>query len=323
MKILMTAILLLLTPFVFAQENLDFLGQIQSLEATDYSSGGDEERTSLIKTNYLKIHNFTYNYGSKILFKLNEGKTPNGHQLNLIHESLSAYIKLSSILNNLLHEIEPPRKILSEIESVMTIKELQWLELKALLLSNYKNTFKIFFGNKTLRRIIKDQMGRENYGLGNLKKVTEEILNRKFSSALQDSLDLFIEREQELLKLRSDKINSIIKNIKSTIAYKIRIEDGKLKELASDAGYLSSTRDSISRFFGKVTNALSFGFGSVAGNISWREGYLKDNQFAYKHIQRKLEPLDLLLEKEDLFLPTSQFLAIGAMLQFILAQKKS
>jgi hypothetical protein len=293
----MTTILLILTPFVFAQENLDFLGQIQSLEATDYSSGDEEERTSLIKTNYLKIHNFTYNYGSKILFKLNEGKTPNGHQLNLIHESLSAYIKLSSILNNLLYEIEPPRKILSDIESVMTIKELQWLELKALLLSNYKNTFKVFFGNKTLRRIIKDQMGRENYGLGNLKKVTEEILNRKFSSALQDSLDLFIEREQELLKLRSDKIYSIIKNIKSTIAYKIRVEDGKLKELASDAGYLSSTRDSISRFFGKVTNALSFGFGSVAGNISWREGYLKDNQFAYKHIQRKLEPLDLLLEK--------------------------
>lgn len=297
MKKALIWILFLMAPFVSAQDNSDFLSQIQSLETADYTSGNEEERTSNIKTNYLKIHNFTYNYGSKILFKLNEGKTPNGHELNLIHESLSAYIKLSSVLHDHLLEIKPSGQILSDIESVKTVKELQWLELKAVLLSNYKNTFKVFFENKTLRRIIKDQMERENYGLGNLQRVTNKILNEKFSSALQSSLDLFIINETELMEAKSDKIDSIANNIKSTIAYKIRIEGGNLKELASQAGYISNTGDSISRFFGRVTNALSFGFGSVAGNISWREGHLRDNPFAYKHIQDKIRPLDLLLEK--------------------------
>jgi len=297
MKNALIWILFLIVPQVFAQDTTDFLSQIQAIESADYSVGSEEERTQNIKDNFLKIHNFTYNYGSKILFKLNEGNTPNGHELNLIHETLSAYIKLSSVLNKHLSEIKPASQILREVDSAKTIKELQWLELKSILLSNYKNTFKVFFENKTLRRIIKDQMQRENYGLGNLQQVTNSILNKNFSTSLQSSMDAFIVNETELLEMKEDKIDTIANNIKSTVAYKIRIEGGSLKELASQDGYINNTGDNISRIFGRVTNALSFGFGSVAGNISWREGYLRDNPFAYKHIQDKIKPLDLLLEK--------------------------
>jgi hypothetical protein len=297
MKIALFSILLFVCGHVMAQDTSDYLTQIQTLETADYSSGSTIERTQKIRESFLKIHNFTYNYGSKILFKLNEGKTPNGHELNLIHESLSTYIKLSSKLNQQIEEIKPSGQILRDIESQNALDELHWLELKAILLSNYKNTFKVFFENKTLRRIIKDQMDRESYGLGDIEKNTNTILNTNFAIQLQEALDTFITKENDLLEAKSDKIDTLSNNIKSTVAYKLRIEGADLKELASQRGYIDNRGDSLSRFFGRVTNALSLGFGSVAGNISWREGYLRNNEAALTHIKEKIRPLDLLLEK--------------------------
>ena len=134
MKIALFSILLFVCGHVMAQDTSDYLTQIQTLETADYSSGSTIERTQKIRESFLKIHNFTYNYGSKILFKLNEGKTPNGHELNLIHESLSTYIMLSSKLNQQIEEIKPSGQILRDIESQNALDELHWLELKAILL---------------------------------------------------------------------------------------------------------------------------------------------------------------------------------------------
>lgn len=299
----MTKIVLILTLILGIHTALateaNFDDEVQSLISIDYSKGTTEERLDLFKRNFLKIHHFTYNYGSKLLFKINEGKVLNGHELNLIHESLSAYLTISNQINEFLKKIRPKTKksFLKDIQSNKSFIQLKWLDLKSVLLSHYKNTFKVFLKETTLRRIIKDQMNRENYGLGNLGEISDSILNKKYRKNLELAYTLFLEKEDKIEEVKSEKIDKTVMDIKSTIAYKLISEGNDLKDLSSQDGLLSNAGDSINNVLGSITNSLSYGFGSVAGNISWREGHLRDNKKAYNHITDNIKPLDLLLEK--------------------------
>lgn len=104
-------------------EESDFLWQVQHIKNMDYSSGTTGERADRFKKYFLKIHNFTYNYGSKLLYQLNDGKILNGHELNLIHETLSSYLLVSKKLNSFLKELSPKSR--SSFLRLVTPSKLQ------------------------------------------------------------------------------------------------------------------------------------------------------------------------------------------------------
>ena len=88
---------------LFAGEN--FLEQIEAIRTINYRSGSFQERLYKYKSNFSKIHNFTFNYGAKLLNKLDDGEQLNGYELNLIHESLSLYSYLAELSNEMLKEM--------------------------------------------------------------------------------------------------------------------------------------------------------------------------------------------------------------------------
>ena len=161
------------------------------------------------------MHNFTLNYGSKILDKLSKGGELTGHELNLIHETLSTYSFLAKYSNDFLKEMAPKKKshFLTSPELSNLKNDLEWLSFKTLLLQNFKNTYMVFYKNKYLRRIIKNQIRTEAYQLESLHEVADSVLNRKFRRNLELALKIFISKEA--LIERESKLLSYTKIIKT------------------------------------------------------------------------------------------------------------
>lgn len=279
----------------FAGES--FLDQIEAIRNINYRSGSQEERLYKYKNNFLKIHNFTFNFGAKLLYKLNKGEQLNGHELNLIHESLSTYTYLAELSNDMLKDMAPKRKskFLVAKNKEQTLKDLEWLSFKSILLQNFKNTYLVFYKNTTLRRIIKNQIRRENYSLETFNTSTDAILNRKYRRNLELALKIMMEKLSDLESYAEYERH--LKSIKDTVVYEIMKKEKSLKDFASQEGLRANAVDNLRDGLTGLTNGLSFAFGSVAGNISWRQGYLKDNPEAFDHIKKNLKPLDLLFEK--------------------------
>ena len=280
---------------LFAGEN--FLEQIEAIRTINYRSGSFQERLYKYKSNFSKIHNFTFNYGAKLLNKLDDGEQLNGYELNLIHESLSLYSYLAELSNEMLKEMAPKKKsqFLTSSDQKVLKQNLQWLAFKTSLLQNFKNTYLVFYKNKTLRRIIKNQIRRENYKLEKFHEVTDAILNRKYRRNLELALKIYI---QKLPMLEAKKsLDLLNQSIKETFVFQLVQNNLGLKDFASQESLRANAFDNLSNGLTGIANGLSFAFGSVAGNISWRKGYLEKNDIAFNHIKENLRPLDLLLEK--------------------------
>lgn len=97
-----------------------------------------------------------------------------------------------------------------------------------------------------------------------------------------------------LRRLMKDQFNTNpllktqIEKIKKTYNEKL---EGKIETFG---GFSDSVASGIST----ITTGLSAGFGAVAGNISWREGYLKENEVLLNQLENTLLPFDLLMEKK-------------------------
>lgn len=294
-KVLVFSLLVMASSLGMARDN--FLDQVEAIRNLNYRTGSFDERLYRFKSNFIKIHNFTYNFGAKVFNKLSNGKALNGHELNLIHETLSTYSYLAELSNEMLKEIAPKKKsqFLTSPDVETLKKDLQWLEFKTLLLQHFKNTYLVFYKNKSLRMVIKNQIRRENYQLEKFHDMADIILNRKYRRNLELGLKIFIEK-LSLLETEISLTNSV-KSIKDTYVYRLMRNGIGLKDFASQEGLRANAFDNISDGITGITNALSFGFGSVAGNITWRKGYLNGNDHAFNHIKENLKPLDLLFEK--------------------------
>jgi hypothetical protein len=301
LKLKSAAILLMTILFAsqiaFASKGDDFLDQVEAIRNINYRNGSFDERLYKYKSNFFKMHNFTLNYGSKILDKISKDGELTGHELNLIHETLSTYSFLAKHSNDFLKEMAPKKKsqFLTSPELSSLKKNLEWLSFKTLLLQHFKNTYMIFYKNKYLRRIIKNQIRTEAYQLEIFHDVADTVLNRKFRRNLELALKIFISKE-ELID-RESKLMSYSRSIKASIAYQLVKSKKGLKDFASQEGLRANPFDNLSNAVTSVTSGLSYSFGTIAGNITWRKGYLNNNQEAFQQISENLQPLDLLFEK--------------------------
>ncbi|MBT7608499.1 MAG: hypothetical protein HN576_02005 [Bacteriovoracaceae bacterium] len=275
----------------------DFLAQIAAIRNLNYRNGGFNERLYKYKDNFIKIHNFTLNYGSKVLEKISNGESLTGHELTLIHETLSVYSFLAKYSNDFLKDMAPKKKskFLTSPEIDKLEKNLQWLEFKTLLLQYFKNVYMVFYKNETLRRIIKNQIRSENNQLYRFNEVADSVLNRSYRRNLELALKLYLSKEKIILK--ETALNTYTDSIKATIPYLLMKSKVGLKEFASQEGLRANAFDNLRDGFSALTHSLSFAFGSVAGNVSWRKGYLNNDHEALNHIKENLKPLDLLFEK--------------------------
>jgi hypothetical protein len=299
---LKSALILLLVLLFNAQLSIantgdDFLDQIAAIRNLNYRNGSFDERLYKYKSNFIKVHNFTLNYGSKILDKLTNGEELTGHELNLIHETLSVYSFLAKYSNDFIKDMAPTKKskFLTSPKVEELERNLQWLEFKTLLLQYFKNTYMVFYKNETLRRIIKNQILTEHNQLYRFHEVADSVLNRSYRRNLELALKIYVSKESIIKK--ETRLNQYSKSLEGTIPYMLIKSKMGLKDFASQEGLRANPVDNLRDGFSSFTHLLSFAFGSVAGNISWRKGYLNKDLEALNHIKENLQPLDLLFEK--------------------------
>lgn len=160
--------------------------------------------------------------------------------------------------------------------------------LKALSLVSLKKINDLFFHPTKTRRLVMDQF-KANPGL---QSQWEDLWNRAFRSKRLDHLSVRLKEWGETGDPTLDRAWD------KSLAKKLSQEKDGFQKLADRDLGLRKLNDSFSAFLGSIANGASSTFGAVAGNIAWREGYLKNNTTLLERLNNELKPFDLLMEKK-------------------------
>ncbi|MCR9203972.1 MAG: YiiX/YebB-like N1pC/P60 family cysteine hydrolase [Halobacteriovoraceae bacterium] len=216
-------------------------------------------------------------------------------RIELYSQSLAQFIlnsldnkKLSPYSLNLVSAtLEATGRVHSKIQSYPVTKEHEML--KALQLESFKKVHDLFFHKKSLRGIVADQIS--THGLSQFESVKDKSFNKHY-----------IEGRYQYLKRNAFPIketgHGLENSWKQSGLYKLLERSKNWDDLADTGMFWRNVGDGILGGLGKVTTGASAAFGAVAGNIAWREGYLKNNTRLLNTLYENLKPFDLLMEKK-------------------------
>ena len=208
------------------------------------------------------------------LAELYEEQLPQGglqpYSLNLI----KGYFEVVIMINSNLQERD---------------NSLENVTLKALSLESVKKINDLFFHPTILRGLMKDQFASNPH----LKKGWEAILKKNERSA--SKIESILKKNSKKMNFTSDALQSAWDN---SLSQKLIAQGKKLSELTDTELTLRNISDSLSAGLGSIATGASSAFGAIAGNIAWREGYLKDDEKLLSDLNETLLPFDLLMEKK-------------------------
>lgn len=273
-KLLIAAILCLtLTTEVSAQEGIFTLEKSeQHLSALDdigkLKREGQLDLTTTLEE-LRKVEQYSQSLADFILSSLNQGGV-SPYVLNLVAASLKATARVH--LN---------------IQTAQGSKEL--LILKALQLESFKKIHDLFFHKKSLRSIVKDQV--EAQSLRDFERVKANSFNKKYIRDVQNIL------KKNAFPLENPRTN-IEKSWTQSGLYRLLEKEKNWDQIADQNMFWRNVGDGILGGLGKITTGASAAFGAVAGNIAWREGYLKNDSVLMDALHQNLKPFDILMEKK-------------------------
>lgn len=202
------------------------------------------------------------------------------YSLNLVHEFLSYQI--------VLHK---------EILKLPMSQEN--LLLKSLQLLTMKKVNDLFFSNKGLRGIYKDQLNGQSFHLVAWKKMIKNLFTKSYINSLNQMVK---EQYYPINKINLDTLNkankAVILSFKDSPLYRDIVKDNKWQDTLLESRFWTNFSDNTASALGKVTTGASAAFGAVAGNIAWREGYLRDDMVLLDKLKKTVKPFDLLMEKK-------------------------
>ncbi len=199
---------------------------------------------------------------------------------------------------NLIHEfLDYQYKLHFEIFQLRRTKENTLI--KSLQLITIKKVNDLFFSNKSLRAIYKDQLRTTSLNL----KRWSELMQRVFSKAYIDHLNKDAkENYYPIEKVEIDKLDKAEKAITTSFFESILFEFIKDEKSwhsnIATSKFWENFSDNTTDAIGTVTTGASAAFGAIAGNIAWREGYLRDDKVLLENIKNTVKPFDLLMEKK-------------------------
>ncbi len=166
--------------------------------------------------------------------------------------------------------------------------------LKALQIESFRKIHDLFFHKKSLRTLIKDQFELPSLGLKSWHTLKEKTLNRRYIRKREQFL------KNNLFPVRStESMTDLWSTSWAASGLYHAMEKGESWDKLTDTDlFWREFGDGVLAGFGKVTTGASAAFGAVAGNIAWREGYLKNNQQLLNKLESELKPFDLLMEKK-------------------------
>lgn len=169
----------------------------------------------------------------------------------------------------------------------------------------FNETYKDYFSNSALRRIVVDVYKTKAELYPSLKKVQEHfqtIDNKKFRELLTTWSLKFQDARIPLLKLLNPDITRALVTVESQ-----QISNVYLSTEYKRFKYVKAS-DFIMAIIGKISNFISGLFGNLVGSIHWRKGFLDGHEWGATYLEKNLRPLDIIAEKTpfaatDLFIP--------------------
>ncbi len=223
------------------------------------------------------------NYAQALTEYLIQDYEDNGvdaYTLNLVHEFLSYQISVHEKIDRLSLENE---NLLLKSFQLLTIKKIDDL----------------FFSNTGLRAIYKDQINATPYGLAKWVILRDKILSKEYVKQLQAEVK---ESYFPLAKINTESLTEqnkeVVTSFEESSLYKDLINQKNWDNTLLSNHFWANFSDNTADALGTVTTGASAAFGAVAGNIAWREGYLRDDKNLLDYVLKTVRPFDLLMEKK-------------------------
>lgn len=281
-------------PNIFKSVVLLLLG----LTLTSVYAGINEEIATIRAKNAnsiqekLEIYNESFllsrSIGEELVNKIYNDEVIYGHHVILIHEALSLFVEKSQELYDLHQNLESARKLIWDNKEAIN-NSLEQILIQTVLTNNINDIHTLYYEVKELRRIVLNQTRTLNFEIRDFNKLAKFATSRKNKKILSKKLKIYTEFKQAN--------ESFISPLETTAIYSDYLADGKIDELKNPADFFARLGDRLQNGISAVLRGVSRLYGSIAGNIKWRKGYLRNNQELVDSIKSKLKPLDIIFEK--------------------------
>lgn len=184
-------------------------------------------------------------------------------------------------------------RVHSNIRSLPQTREGQML--LALQLESFRKVHDLFLHKKSLRSVIQDQIQANQ--IHDFTRLKDSTLSRNYIESLEGALkkNSFPIESRDVEK---SMYPSVVQSWSQSGLYRLMERSKSWSCLADTEMFWRNVGDGLLAGIGKVSTGASAAFGAVAGNIAWREGYLKEDQDLYNRLEQTLLPFDLLMEKK-------------------------
>lgn len=239
------------------------------------SEAGDEQLPTSLLTSLREVENYGQSLAHYILDSYENGAIQ-PYTLNLLQE----YFQTQLVVHHFI--------------ATSSENNRDAIILKALQLESFKKIHDLYFHEKSLRALISDQFKLPNLGLSRWNSLRDGILNESYINSLERAA------KKVAFPLKSADIerSAVARSWSNSGLYNALLKNKDWKSLADKDMFWRNFGDGLLAGFGKVTTGASAAFGAVAGNIAWREGYLKEDPILLDVLNRTLKPFDLLMEKK-------------------------
>ena len=215
---------------------------------------------------------------------------------SLAHYILDSFSKgtIQPYTLNLLHEFFKTKVVIHERIVELKSGILENEVLKALQLESFRKIHDLYFHKKSLRTILNDQFKIESLELDEWYSLRDRVLKERYISNREDFLKVKAFPIKESQRQKSKLLNTWSKS-----ALYVALENNvNWAPLANTGLFWRNIGDGVLTGVGKIAIGASSVFGNAVGNISWREGYLKNNTQLLSVLNETLKPFDLLMEKK-------------------------
>jgi len=262
---------------------------------------------------FLKLDDFTADYGNKIVKYIRDDQTLTGYHLHLLSKIFIAYHLMGYRTQEFVFvygagHTQQAVQFVDLANMAKTKENLMWLASGANMYDKFFRAYDIYYTKEAkLRRILKHIFKTSAHTkelAQDLQEMVKNSLGKEKRKELQRFVGFYLRERENLAKVAAT--DAELKSIMETI-------DGNpsLNNIAKGTkirlrGY--SLIDGLANLGESIVYGLSKFFGNMAGSIRWRRGYLENNMAVVEEIRGQLKPLDILFEKTpfaltDTFIP--------------------
>ena len=265
-----------------------------------------------------KFKKYNIDFSNELLNKVKKGEPLTGTELYSLRKMAITFYKINKKILDFSKVYDVGNFKISNIiakdsPNIRLIKgQLIWLTGHLLVLDHFEAIHTILYDkNGTFRRIVKNSLLNKSDDDAIVRKTINDLLKMGNYSVEIGKGSKFIQQITLIRAIKYDLLDILAEEetasflVKTVASNKTSADIAQGKKILNLEDYFFF--DSVIDVLNKVTGLLSQFLGNLAGSIHWRKGYLYNNPLAINMIQKKIIPMDILIEKSP-FTLTDKFI---------------